>query len=264
MNKQIKLNDKLNGTIRYLGPVEGKEGEWAGIELNHSIGKNNGTYLGKKYFECKDNYGLFIKYKRIVENKGNGADYCLKDGKYELSKSQIEFEKSNESNYNLNFSLFDDEIKEQDNETNGNNNDNKTNMSNSMKENENRSMIANGSINVKEDRNEIEMNKKYELEIELLKFENRRIKLQNKRYIEMFNKLVKNVRDFTKKISDSISKLQNKVNVLLKTTVKKSEKDRVRYLIRNLYFDKNKENKNEIQNFYNEFKDIMYSHGIKV
>jgi len=39
----------MEGTLRYLGPIEGKPGIWAGVELNPGFvgkGKNDGTVNG--------------------------------------------------------------------------------------------------------------------------------------------------------------------------------------------------------------------------
>jgi len=41
-------------TIRYIGPVEGIEKEWLGVEWDDpKRGKHNGENNGKKYFSCK-------------------------------------------------------------------------------------------------------------------------------------------------------------------------------------------------------------------
>ncbi|GAB7338979.1 hypothetical protein MBLNU457_5648t1 [Dothideomycetes sp. NU457] len=41
-------------TVRYVGAVTGKSGEWLGVEWdNASRGKHNGTFEGVKYFQCR-------------------------------------------------------------------------------------------------------------------------------------------------------------------------------------------------------------------
>ena len=37
------------GTLRYLGPTDFAKGEWAGIELDAAIGRNDGSVEGKRY-----------------------------------------------------------------------------------------------------------------------------------------------------------------------------------------------------------------------
>ncbi|XP_072308063.1 ubiquitin carboxyl-terminal hydrolase CYLD [Eucyclogobius newberryi] len=49
------------GVIRWTGALEGKTGEWAGIELDYDIkGCSDGTYGGKRFFICTGNKALFI------------------------------------------------------------------------------------------------------------------------------------------------------------------------------------------------------------
>ncbi|KZZ97852.1 Cytoskeleton-associated protein, Gly-rich domain protein [Ascosphaera apis ARSEF 7405] len=48
------------GTIRYIEPPL-----WVGIELDEPTGKNNGSVGGKKYFECLQNRGVFVKPDKV-------------------------------------------------------------------------------------------------------------------------------------------------------------------------------------------------------
>ncbi|EED77467.1 predicted protein [Postia placenta Mad-698-R] len=48
------------GTLKYLGEIDGKPGHWAGVELSGGFagkGKNNGAVNGKQYFVCPPNCG---------------------------------------------------------------------------------------------------------------------------------------------------------------------------------------------------------------
>jgi dynactin complex subunit len=41
-------------TVRYIGSVEGTQGEWLGVEWDDvQRGKHSGEREGKKYFECQ-------------------------------------------------------------------------------------------------------------------------------------------------------------------------------------------------------------------
>ena len=53
------------GTIRFGGNTEFHSGQWAGIELDDEVGKNDGSYGGIRYFTCKPKYGLFVPMHRI-------------------------------------------------------------------------------------------------------------------------------------------------------------------------------------------------------
>lgn len=54
------------GTIRFGGTTEFHPGQWAGIELDTDIGKNDGSYSGIRYFSCKPKFGLFVPMHRIA------------------------------------------------------------------------------------------------------------------------------------------------------------------------------------------------------
>jgi dynactin complex subunit len=41
-------------TVRYIGPVAGKQGQWLGVEWDDATrGKHSGTHQGVEYFKCK-------------------------------------------------------------------------------------------------------------------------------------------------------------------------------------------------------------------
>ncbi|KAF5385794.1 hypothetical protein D9615_002454 [Tricholomella constricta] len=56
------------GTLRYVGEIEGKLGLWAGVEFSGGFsgkGKNNGTVNGIQYFSCPDNCGVFVATTKL-------------------------------------------------------------------------------------------------------------------------------------------------------------------------------------------------------
>ncbi|KAJ3346134.1 CAP-GLY domain-containing linker protein 1 [Kappamyces sp. JEL0680] len=53
------------GKVAYLGKTEFAKGNWAGIILDTPSGKNNGTVEGVTYFECKDNFGVFVPVQML-------------------------------------------------------------------------------------------------------------------------------------------------------------------------------------------------------
>ncbi|KAI8813462.1 dynein associated protein-domain-containing protein [Cladochytrium replicatum] len=61
---------KAVGTIRFVGTTAFAAGKWIGVELDTPTGKNDGTVSGKRYFDCKPSYGLFVKENmiRIVDS----------------------------------------------------------------------------------------------------------------------------------------------------------------------------------------------------
>lgn len=49
------------GTVRFTGTTSFAQGEWVGVELDKQDGKNNGSVKGERYFECRANYGVFVR-----------------------------------------------------------------------------------------------------------------------------------------------------------------------------------------------------------
>ncbi|XP_054711865.1 restin homolog isoform X2 [Uloborus diversus] len=59
------------GVLRYIGQTEFAAGEWAGIELDDPLGKNDGTVAGRRYFRCPANYGLFSPAHKVSRITGS-------------------------------------------------------------------------------------------------------------------------------------------------------------------------------------------------
>lgn len=57
------LGDGLRrGEVKYVGKCkEMGNGYWIGIALDEPYGDNNGSFGNKKYFECLENFGIFVR-----------------------------------------------------------------------------------------------------------------------------------------------------------------------------------------------------------
>ena len=55
-----------HGQLLFLGETHFAKGEWAGVYLDESCGKNNGSIDGKAYFSCPDKHGIFIKPNKLT------------------------------------------------------------------------------------------------------------------------------------------------------------------------------------------------------
>ncbi|EKM80888.1 hypothetical protein AGABI1DRAFT_126945 [Agaricus bisporus var. burnettii JB137-S8] len=58
----------MEGTLRYIGEIEGKNGLWAGVELSAQFagrGKNNGSVNGIQYFSCSESCGVFVATTKL-------------------------------------------------------------------------------------------------------------------------------------------------------------------------------------------------------
>lgn len=66
----VKLDGTgLTGVLRYMGPVHGREGNFAGLELTGSSyghGKNDGTIDGWQYFATTPNNGVFGPVSKLI------------------------------------------------------------------------------------------------------------------------------------------------------------------------------------------------------
>ncbi|RDI82016.1 hypothetical protein Vi05172_g7810 [Venturia inaequalis] len=71
VGQRVRIADGTEGWVRFAGTVHFKEGEWLGLELEAEEGKNDGSVLGERYFECPPNHGLFVQAKpnvKIISN----------------------------------------------------------------------------------------------------------------------------------------------------------------------------------------------------
>ena len=59
------------GTLRYVGPTDFAQGDWAGVELDTAMGKNDGSVGDKRYFECKAKHGLFAPLHKVTKSPSN-------------------------------------------------------------------------------------------------------------------------------------------------------------------------------------------------
>ncbi len=61
---RVLVNGK-SGMLAFLGTTQFAKGQWAGVVLDTSDGKNNGIVNGVQYFECEANRGLFARPEKL-------------------------------------------------------------------------------------------------------------------------------------------------------------------------------------------------------
>lgn len=55
------------GAIAFIGDTRFAKGDWAGVVLDESVGKNNGSVQGVRYFECQPGHGIFTKLEKLTK-----------------------------------------------------------------------------------------------------------------------------------------------------------------------------------------------------
>ncbi|KAG7843259.1 hypothetical protein KL942_000355 [Ogataea angusta] len=75
LNDRVVVND-VEGTIKYIGPTQFQPGEWIGVELDRPVGKNDGFVAGVRYFQARDNHGIFVRPAMLQPS--NSGDVRLK------------------------------------------------------------------------------------------------------------------------------------------------------------------------------------------
>lgn len=67
---------KNSATIRYIGPVDGQEGVWAGLEWDDPTrGKHDGSHGGRRYFTCQHHSGdagSFVRLPKLLQTADLG------------------------------------------------------------------------------------------------------------------------------------------------------------------------------------------------
>ncbi|KAI9657010.1 MAG: hypothetical protein M1821_003176 [Bathelium mastoideum] len=63
----LPTTDDRRGTVSYIGDVAQIPGlgTWIGVTLDEPTGKNDGSIGSQRYFDCKHNYGVFVRPERI-------------------------------------------------------------------------------------------------------------------------------------------------------------------------------------------------------
>ncbi|XP_036142047.1 uncharacterized protein LOC105837677 isoform X3 [Monomorium pharaonis] len=56
----------LQGRVRYVGPVPGREDIYVGVELPYVNGSSDGTFHGRRFFDCEQDRAIFVPFKKVV------------------------------------------------------------------------------------------------------------------------------------------------------------------------------------------------------
>ncbi|KAM9801249.1 CAP-Gly domain-containing linker protein 1 [Neosynchiropus ocellatus] len=67
VGQQVWVNGSKAGCVKFLGATQFAPGQWAGIELDEPIGKNDGSVAGIRYFQCEDGRGIFTRPSKLCK-----------------------------------------------------------------------------------------------------------------------------------------------------------------------------------------------------
>lgn len=62
---RVLLGGTKGGILRFFGATEFASGDWAGLELDEPVGKNDGSVGGVAYFTCTPKHGIFAPLTKI-------------------------------------------------------------------------------------------------------------------------------------------------------------------------------------------------------
>lgn len=61
LGQTVELQDGRIARVRFIGGTQFAAGEWLGVELDDTSGKNDGAVQGQRYFDCEPGHGMFVR-----------------------------------------------------------------------------------------------------------------------------------------------------------------------------------------------------------
>eukprot|EP00750_Incisomonas_marina_P031350 INCI8023.1.p1 GENE.INCI8023.1~~INCI8023.1.p1 ORF type:complete len:556 (+),score=89.12 INCI8023.1:172-1839(+) len=59
--------------VQFEGKTRFAKGEWVGVRLTCATGKNDGAVQGQRYFQCRENHGVFVRPHMVVDPRKDPA-----------------------------------------------------------------------------------------------------------------------------------------------------------------------------------------------
>ncbi|XP_027880718.1 CAP-Gly domain-containing linker protein 1 isoform X2 [Xiphophorus couchianus] len=89
---RVWVNGSKPGYVQFVGGTQFAPGQWAGIVLDESIGKNDGSVAGVRYFQCEDGRGIFTRSSKLSrtplpEKEANGGQASPVQAAHATSKA---------------------------------------------------------------------------------------------------------------------------------------------------------------------------------
>lgn len=61
LGQTVELSDGRTATVQFSGNTHFAAGDWVGVVLDDTSGKNDGSVQGQRYFDCAQGHGMFIR-----------------------------------------------------------------------------------------------------------------------------------------------------------------------------------------------------------
>ncbi|XP_023194093.1 CAP-Gly domain-containing linker protein 1-like isoform X2 [Xiphophorus maculatus] len=89
---RVWVNGSKPGYVQFVGGTQFAPGQWAGIVLDESIGKNDGSVAGVRYFQCENGRGIFTRSSKLSrtplpEKEANGGQASPVQAAHATSKA---------------------------------------------------------------------------------------------------------------------------------------------------------------------------------
>ncbi|XP_054916596.1 CAP-Gly domain-containing linker protein 1-like [Poeciliopsis prolifica] len=89
---RVWVNGSKPGYVQFVGGTQFAPGQWAGIVLDESIGKNDGSVAGVRYFQCENGRGIFTRSSKLSrtplpEKEANGRQASPVQAAHAASKA---------------------------------------------------------------------------------------------------------------------------------------------------------------------------------
>jgi len=86
----VTLKKHRVGRVCYIGSIDGKKGDFYGIDLFYGTGKHDGVKNGKRYFQARSPHGgCFVKNKSIIGFGICGGDVTVKPRMSEVDETTM-------------------------------------------------------------------------------------------------------------------------------------------------------------------------------
>ncbi|MCJ1472024.1 hypothetical protein MMC13_000669 [Lambiella insularis] len=61
VGQAVELQNGRTAIVRFVGSAHFAPGDWIGVELDDTSGKNDGSVQGQRYFNCEAGHGMFVR-----------------------------------------------------------------------------------------------------------------------------------------------------------------------------------------------------------